>query len=80
MGITTYYRYMLSLCVTASKQGDRPFSEWAYKMQTRNALLRGRMYHFSDKTFRETLENNMDSGLELQVRRMVAEGEALTPL
>ena len=29
-------------------------------MQTRNALLRGHPYHFSDETLHETLENNMD--------------------
>ena len=38
------------------------------------------MYHFSDEALRETLENNMDSGLKLQVRRIVVEVESPTPL
>ena len=60
----------IKLAMLASKQGDCPFHEWAYEMQTRNALLRGRSYHFEDDTLRETLENNMDQGLELRIRRL----------
>ena len=60
----------IKLAMLASKRGDRPFHEWAYEMQTRNALLRGRLYHFEDDTLRETLENNMDQGLELRIRRL----------
>ena len=60
----------IKLSMLASKQGERPFHEWAYGMQTCNALLRGRPYHFSEEALRETLENNMDVGLELRVRRL----------
>ena len=63
----------IKLAMLASKQGDHPFHEWAYEMQTRNALLRGRPYHFVDNALRETLENNMDQGLELRVRRLAIE-------
>jgi hypothetical protein len=37
-------------------------------MQTRNALLRNGPYHLNDNSLRETLENNMDQGLERRVR------------
>ena len=35
-----------------------------------DALLRGRPHHFSDMTLRETLENNMEQGLKLRMRRI----------
>ena len=60
----------IKLSVLASKQGERPFHEWANGMQTRNALLRGRPHHFNDEALREVLENNMDTGLELRIRRI----------
>ena len=59
----------IKLEILASKQGERPFHEWAYRLLTRNALLHGRLCHFDDVSLRETLENNMDSGLELQMQR-----------
>ena len=58
----------IKLSMLTSRQGDRPFHEWAYEMQTRNALLRGRPHHFDDESLRENLENNMDQGLELRTR------------
>jgi hypothetical protein len=61
----------IKLSMLASKQGDRPFHEWAYEIQARNALLRGRKYHFSEEALRETLENNMDQDLELRARRTI---------
>ncbi|KAF9645798.1 hypothetical protein BDM02DRAFT_3119713 [Thelephora ganbajun] len=61
----------IKLNILASKQGERPFHEWVYEMQTRNALLRGRQCHFNEEALRETLENNMDQGLELRMRRIV---------
>ena len=66
-----WYR-KIKLAMLASKQGERPFHEWAYRMQPRNALLRGRPHHFSDEVLCETLQNNMDQGLELRVRRIEA--------
>ena len=57
----------IKLLMLASKQGERPFAEWAYEMQTHNALLCGCPYHFSDEALHETLENNMDPGLELRI-------------
>ena len=63
----------IKLAMLASKQGDRPFHEWAYEMQTRNALLRGRPYHCEDGALHETLENNMDQGLELRIRWLAIE-------
>ena len=57
----------IKLAMLMSKQGDCPFHKWAYEMQTRNALLHGRSYHFEDDTLRETLKNNMDQGLELRI-------------
>ena len=60
----------IKLSMLASKQGDRPFHEWAYKLQTRNTLLRGHPGHFGDGALRETLKNNMDQGLELRIRRL----------
>ena len=50
----------IKLSMLASKQGERPFHEWAYEMQTCNALSRGPTCHFSEEALRETLENNMD--------------------
>ena len=61
----------IKLSILASKQGERPFDKWVYLLQTRNALLRGRACHFDDGALRETLENNMDQGLELRMRRVV---------
>ncbi|KAF9645247.1 hypothetical protein BDM02DRAFT_3120539 [Thelephora ganbajun] len=61
----------IKLAILASKQGECPFHEWAYEMQAHNTLLRGRLCHFSEEALRETLENNMDQGLELQMRRTV---------
>lgn len=60
----------IKLSMLASKQGERPFHEWAYSVQTRNALLRGRPHRFNDGALRELLENNMDAGLELRIRRL----------
>jgi hypothetical protein len=59
----------IKLSMLASKQGGRPFEEWARSLVARNALLRGRPYHLSDEALREMLENNMDRGLGLRVRR-----------
>ena len=59
----------IKLEILASKQGERPFHEWAYSLLIRNALLHGQPCRFDDVALRETLENNMDSGLELQMRR-----------
>ena len=61
----------IKLSILASKQEERPFHEWAYAIQARNALLRGRPCHFEDVALRETLENNMNPGLEKRVRRIV---------
>ena len=66
----------IKLSILASKQEERPFHEWAYEILNRNALLRGRPHHFSDGSLRETLENNMDQGLELRARKIVLEAEA----
>ena len=60
----------IKLAMLVSKQGDHPFHEWAYEMQTRNALLRRCSYHFEDDMLRETLKNNMDQGLELRIWRL----------
>ena len=70
----------IKLSMLASKQGERPFAEWAYEVQTHNTLLHGRPYHFSDEALRETLENNMDPGLKLRIRRMAKDVESPTPL
>ena len=59
----------IKLEILALKQGERPFHEWAYGLLTHNALLHGRPCHFDDVSLRETLENNMDSGLELWMQR-----------
>ena len=59
----------IKLEILASKQGERPFHEWAYGLLTRNTLLRGRPCHFDDVALRKTIENNMDSGLKLRMRR-----------
>ena len=66
----------IKLLMLASRQGERPFPEWTYEMQTRNALLCGRPYHFSDEALCEMLKNNMDLGLELRVRRIAADAES----
>lgn len=66
----------IKLAMLASKQGGRPFREWVYELQTRNALLRGREFRFSDEALRDTLEINMDQGLELRARRVVLEKNA----
>lgn len=66
----------IKLSILALKQGERPFHEWAYEIQIRNALLRNRPSHFSDKALRETLENDMDPGLELRVRRAAVANDA----
>ena len=57
----------IKLLMLASRQGDRPFHKWAYEMETRNALLRGRLHHFNDVALRENLKNNMDQGLKLHI-------------
>ena len=67
----------IKLSILASKQGERPFYEWAYEIQTRNTLLRGRPGHFDGDALRETLEINMDPGLELRMRRMTIEDVSL---
>ena len=63
----------IKLSLLDSKQGDRPFDEWAYELQTRNALLHGHPQFFSSTALRETLENNMNPILELRIRRIVFE-------
>ena len=60
----------IKLSMLWSKQGGRPFHEWAYELQTRNALLRGRPCHFSEEALREVLQNGMDQSLELRIRRL----------
>ena len=60
----------IKLSILDFKQGDRPFDEWVYDLQTRNALLWGRPQHFSDAALRDTIENNMDPILEVKVRRI----------
>ena len=59
----------IKLEILASKQGECLFHEWAYSLLTRNALLHGQLCRFDDVALHETLENNMDSGLELWMRR-----------
>ena len=54
-----------------SKQRKRPFPEWVYHLQNRNALLRGRKdYHYDETSLRLTLEKNMAVDLEERVRRL----------
>ena len=68
----------IKLSILASKQGERPFEEWANEIQSRNALLRGRRCHFNKAALRETLENNMDSELETRMlKATVAEDVSL---
>jgi hypothetical protein len=67
----------IKLAILASKQGDRPFEEWACELMNRNALLRGRTGHFTEEALRESIQNNMDQGLEKRIRRKIAEGLAL---
>ena len=68
----------IKLSILASKQGERPFEEWANEIQSRNALLRGRKCHFGEAALRETLENNMDSELETRMMKtLVAEDVSL---
>ena len=62
----------IKLAIQRSRQGERPFYQWAYEMRARNALLRGRPCHFSDEALREVLEINMDEDLELRMRRVAA--------
>ena len=58
----------IKLSMLWSKQGGRPFHEWAYELQTRNALLRECPCHFSEEALREILQNGMDPSLELCIR------------
>ena len=58
------------MSILSSKQGERTFHEWAYELQTRNALLRGSPYHFNEKAFRDRLQINMDPSLELRARKL----------
>ena len=62
--------HKIKLSMLWSKQGGCPFHEWAYELQTRNALLRGRPCHFSEEGLREILQNSMDPSLELRIRRL----------
>ena len=50
----------IKLSMLASKQGECLFYEWAYEMQTHNALLCGCACHFSKEALCEMLENNID--------------------
>ncbi|EGO03653.1 hypothetical protein SERLA73DRAFT_45974 [Serpula lacrymans var. lacrymans S7.3] len=48
-----------------SKQGSRPFCDWAIECQSQNCLLRGTAFHLNDILMKCLLENNMDDGLAL---------------
>ena len=61
----------IKLSILDYKQGERPFGEWVYKIQNRNALLWGRPQHFSDAALWDTIENNMDPVLEIKVRHII---------
>ena len=68
----------IRLAMLASKQGERPFHEWAYELQNRNALLRGRPCHFNDAALRQMFRNNMDPHLELRSRLIMSHSPDLT--
>ena len=67
----------IKLSILALKQEERPFHEWAYAIQAHNALLRGRPCHFNDESLRETMQNNMNPGLEIRVRRIAFDAGVL---
>jgi hypothetical protein len=69
--------HKIKLSILASKQGECPFNEGVYMMQTRNTLFQGRACHFDSDTLWETLENNMDQGLELQMQRVIIADDTL---
>ncbi|KAG1795413.1 uncharacterized protein HD556DRAFT_1472931 [Suillus plorans] len=67
--LDTHWDTKLRKKVLGSRQGTRPFYEWALELQNQNALLYGNAAHLSDIQLRNQLEANICDELTTSVLR-----------
>lgn len=67
--LDTHWDTKLRKKVLGSRQGTRPFYEWALELQNQNALLYGNAAHLSDVQLRNQLEANICDELTTSVLR-----------